>query len=54
MGVFGVPLHAWSDQMFRRIGNIIGKVIQIEEETTQKKNLERGRILIDTPIFDLI
>lgn len=54
LSVYGVPLHVWSDQFFKKIGNIFGKIVQIKEETSLRKNLEKGRILIDTPIFDLI
>lgn len=54
LGIYGVPLHAWCDQLFRKIGNTVEKVVQIEEDTTLKKQLERGNIQIETPNFDQI
>lgn len=54
ISVYGVPLHAWGRQLFRKIGNQFGKVVEIDEATLAKKDLRRGRILIDTPLLSTI
>lgn len=54
VNVYGVPLHAWCDQMFRRIGNKLGKVIEIDSTTSSRSVLSKGRIMVDTPYFETI
>lgn len=54
VNIFGVPLHAWCDQMFRRIGNRLGRVLEIDVSTLSKSDLSKGKILIETPTFNRI
>lgn len=48
--VYGVPLHAWCPQFFKRVGNRFGKVMDIDKNTLDRSDLHKGRILIETPI----
>lgn len=51
MEAFGVPLHAWCPQFFKRLGNQLGKVIEIDADTVDKKDLRSGKFLVETPIL---
>ncbi|GLU05149.1 hypothetical protein SLE2022_222650 [Rubroshorea leprosula] len=42
----GVPLKAWSERCFTELGNIIGEVILVDEDTRSKSFLCEGRVLI--------
>lgn len=44
--VFGVPLHAWSVSYFRRIGDLCGGYVDIDEDTKTRANLIWARICI--------
>lgn len=54
MNVHGVPLHGWCPQLFKKIGNHFGKVVEVRKMTEAKKELRKGSILIETPIFERI
>ncbi|GKV15204.1 hypothetical protein SLEP1_g26006 [Rubroshorea leprosula] len=44
--ISGVPLKAWSERCFQRIGETIGEVLMIHEDTKKKSILWDGRVLI--------
>lgn len=52
--MYGVPFHAWCPQIFRKIGNHIGKVVEVDKFTSSKGDLRKGRIQVETPIFSSI
>lgn len=45
----GIPLHAWSEEVFRRIGDCLGQVVAVDEAATLKRrvNILRLQALID-------
>ncbi|GLU04856.1 hypothetical protein SLE2022_219850 [Rubroshorea leprosula] len=44
--IAGVPLKAWSERCFRMIGESIGEVLMIHDDTKKKSILWDGRVLI--------
>ncbi|GLU10101.1 hypothetical protein SLE2022_269240 [Rubroshorea leprosula] len=44
--VSGIPLKAWCDRCFQMLGELVGEVIRIHEDTTNKVILGDGRVLI--------
>ncbi|KAK9291417.1 hypothetical protein L1049_019364 [Liquidambar formosana] len=48
LSINGVPLHCWTVANFNRIGERFGCVISIDCNTSTKKILDRGRILVST------
>ncbi|GKV13309.1 hypothetical protein SLEP1_g24337 [Rubroshorea leprosula] len=42
----GIPLKAWSDRCFKMIGESVGEVVKIHEDTSSKSILCDGRILV--------
>ncbi|GLU06805.1 hypothetical protein SLE2022_237990 [Rubroshorea leprosula] len=44
--ITGVPLKAWSERCFRTIGETIGEVLMIHDDTKKKSILWDGRILV--------
>ncbi|KAK3221733.1 hypothetical protein Dsin_008758 [Dipteronia sinensis] len=45
----GIPLHCWCDEFFMRLGWTVGEPLLIEEDTRNKVNLLRGRVLVLLP-----
>ncbi|GLT98752.1 hypothetical protein SLE2022_162380 [Rubroshorea leprosula] len=44
--ITGIPLKAWSDRCFKMIGESVGEVVKIHEDTSSKSILCDGRILV--------
>ncbi|GLU16543.1 hypothetical protein SLE2022_329740 [Rubroshorea leprosula] len=44
--ISGVPLKAWGERCFRMIGETIGEVLMVHEDTKKKSILWDGRVLI--------
>ncbi|KAH7841329.1 hypothetical protein Vadar_028489 [Vaccinium darrowii] len=44
----GIPLHAWGVQNFKKIGEIWGHFMEVDEDTMKFLSFEKGRILIAT------
>ena len=42
----GTPLNFWSDSFFFKVGWMIGEPLLIDEDTSKKKRLDKGRILV--------
>lgn len=50
----GVPLHAWHAGMFVSLGEQWGSIVEIEDLTLMKKQLQRGRVSIFTTKQEMI
>ena len=44
--VVGLPLHYWSGEMFKRIGDCCGGFVEVDEETKNLSQLQWARILV--------
>ncbi|GLU12862.1 hypothetical protein SLE2022_295200 [Rubroshorea leprosula] len=44
--ITGIPLKAWSDRCFKMIGESMGEVVKIHDDTSSKSILCDGRILV--------
>lgn len=42
----GVPLHVWDEEIFSLIGNCLGRTVEIDHQTSNKKCLEAGRVKV--------
>ncbi|GLT99997.1 hypothetical protein SLE2022_173970 [Rubroshorea leprosula] len=47
--ITGVPLQAWSVRCFEKIGESVGEVIRIHEDTKNRAILSEGRVLVVSP-----
>ena len=50
----GVPLHGWSNQNFRKIGEVWGNFVCCDSNTSQAESFEAAKILIDSTCFQFI
>ena len=48
MKVIGLPLHLWSREVFKSIGESCGGFIAVDEETAFFSELQWARILVRT------
>lgn len=53
MNWFGVPMHAWNPKSFRLIMFKFGKLVCIEEDTLNRRNLHSAGILITTSYSEI-
>ena len=44
--VVGLPLHFWSWEVFRKIGDCCGGFVAVDEDTAAFKELQRARLLV--------
>ena len=44
--VVGLPLHCWSGELFKRIGDCYGGFVEVDEETKNHSQLQWARILV--------
>ena len=44
--VLGLPLHLWSEEILKKIGNGCGGYVAMDKETEQRKDLRWARILV--------
>ena len=51
---FGVPLHGWCEDNFRRIAEQRGTVVQCDYQITQMSHFNYAKVLIDTCCYSLI
>ncbi|KAH7848015.1 hypothetical protein Vadar_032815 [Vaccinium darrowii] len=51
---YGVPLHGWSALTFRKIAQLWGEVIGMDEATTKGLSFAAGKVLIATEHWDRI
>ncbi|KAK8715174.1 hypothetical protein V6N13_042512 [Hibiscus sabdariffa] len=40
LSVVGIPMHLWSEEMFRRITHLWGKLIRVEEAMAEPRSFE--------------
>ncbi|MCI34849.1 hypothetical protein A2U01_0056070, partial [Trifolium medium] len=52
--VFGIPLHAWGENLFKGIGGIYGEFLDFDEETASRSKLDVARIKIATSFIGSI
>ena len=52
--IVGLPLHFWSREVFKRIGESYGGFVAVDEETTFFSQLQWARILVRTTGKDLL
>ncbi|GAB2295600.1 hypothetical protein Dimus_038367 [Dionaea muscipula] len=51
---YGVPVHAWNVSTFTAIGNVWGKVLQIEDDTAKCIQCDIGKIKVFTQFSSVI
>ncbi|KAL1331050.1 hypothetical protein AAHE18_12G155000 [Arachis hypogaea] len=51
---FGIPLHVWNMDTFKKIGGQWGEVVGCDQGTKSCTSLSVGRVLIDTCAMDVI
>ena len=44
--VFGLPLHLWTEDILKKVGDRCGGFVFLDKETTQRKDLRWARILV--------
>ncbi|KAK1548776.1 hypothetical protein Q3G72_002780 [Acer saccharum] len=44
--VYGVPIDCWYYDFFRNLGGQVGETVWVDEETSRRARLDKGRILI--------
>ncbi|KAK0597373.1 hypothetical protein LWI29_024638 [Acer saccharum] len=50
----GIPLCYWSKEFFEKLGWIFGETLLVDEETSQRIRLDRGRILVQVRQEELV
>ncbi|GKV40774.1 hypothetical protein SLEP1_g48377 [Rubroshorea leprosula] len=50
----GVPLHAWGPKFFEDLSMFWGKLITLDDSTSNKKRFDAARFLISTPCSEVI
>ncbi|KAK1566813.1 hypothetical protein Q3G72_004535 [Acer saccharum] len=48
--VFGVPVSYWEDSFFFKLGSLFGETLWIDEDSSSKARLDRGRFLALIPL----
>lgn len=48
----GVPINAWNEEVFRLLGNCLGRTVLGDSKTSRKEDLEgcQVKVLIDRPV----
>ncbi|KAK1587322.1 hypothetical protein Q3G72_011740 [Acer saccharum] len=52
--VYGVPIYCWCNEFFMRLGGQVGEVVWVEEDTSKRDKMDRGRILLRVPVGEKI
>jgi hypothetical protein len=52
--LYGVPVHAWRENFFKKVLEFTGEVIVLDEDTCKKRRLDYARVLIRTSVPSLI
>ncbi|KAK1561161.1 hypothetical protein Q3G72_035079 [Acer saccharum] len=50
MDVYGVPIDCWCYDFFRNLGEQVGETVWVDEDTSTRARLDKGRILISAPV----
>ncbi|KAK2664234.1 hypothetical protein Ddye_002808 [Dipteronia dyeriana] len=48
--VLGVPLSCWSSTFLKKVGSVIGETVMVDESTTQRRRLDKGMVLVLSPL----
>ena len=51
IAVYGVPMHGWTEDNFKEIAKIWGRLLRLEQEVDDTMNYECMRLLIDSDHF---
>lgn len=54
ISIYGVPLNGWARDTFVKLGKNVGKTIEVHKNTIEKKDFRKGRVLVETPMFEII
>lgn len=50
----GTPAHAWNENFFRKVSQLVGTYISIDESTREKIRLDIARVLVTTSVPGII
>ncbi|KAK9046484.1 hypothetical protein V6N11_052371 [Hibiscus sabdariffa] len=50
LSISGLPIHLWSEGLFRNIDGLWGKYLRVDAATEEPTSFERARILIETSV----
>ena len=50
--VVGLPLHFWSREVFKNIGECCGGFVAVDEDTTASKEIQWARLLVKSEGFE--
>jgi len=50
--IWKVPLMAWETRFFHQVGNLFGTTVCVAKETTERKCLQYGKVLVTTPTME--
>lgn len=54
MKILGVPVHAWKENFFEHVAQLVGTFISIDESIREKVRLDCARALITTSVLEII
>lgn len=54
LNCYGIPLNVWNVETFYSISKLWGKVITLDEETSNKSSFAVGKVKISTNAFEII
>lgn len=52
--VYGLPMHAWDEQSFKKLGNLFGEFLDFDDESINASRLDMARVLVRTTSLALI
>ncbi|MED6134646.1 hypothetical protein PIB30_038927 [Stylosanthes scabra] len=52
--IIGMPINMWCEQNFRRIGELWGKVVMMDDRTEELKTFTTAKVLIDSFQWELV
>ncbi|KAK8494085.1 hypothetical protein V6N12_019839 [Hibiscus sabdariffa] len=54
LSISGLPIHAWSETIFKNLADLCGSFIQLDVGTRKPTSFKRGRMLIITDFLHQI
>ncbi|KAK1586425.1 hypothetical protein Q3G72_002454 [Acer saccharum] len=48
--VYGVPLSCWSKDVFKKLGDLVGEFLWIDEVTESRQRMDIGRMIVQAPM----
>lgn len=46
--MFGIPLHVWEEEAFKKLGGLFGELLDFHEETIGKQKMDVAKLLVLT------